>query len=892
MFRIFKKLLFFRNLFIRRKPDQDKIVQEKWIANFGNPKFARFDIKSESSYDAKFRKFGSKYCLTLGLKKTGCIAWVEAPDYHYGDFVINGRISLDTRGGYGAAGLMFRMVDEGTCYSFLISSKGYFRLDVLRNGTPFPLVGWTELPETTAADIGAYESVGFSLIAYGSHILIVIRGKWAAELNDSSLLEGTLCFAAASYEEPDPAYMVIKAADGASALYTTEAFLEALEVESRITEVAALYKKWSEDPGADPLCRLRLAETFAAMDQPHAAMVQLRKAWQEPGHSKNQKELLLAGKLAQQLDLAEEAEAYISACFQKDPDTPEGKGAITEMAKILYAGARFRELKDYCIEAVKLKPEDPILWTFQGHVSRNMKEYKAAAAAYDRAFELDKENGLLAKDAADAYDALGKKKEALKRCLEAGRLFLASGNYHDLEALVPGLLSLGAKSWEAHGLVGKWAFGIEDFERASEEFAKAEALRKKYHVRTPKDAAAVYLRALLLIRQGRRAEAIPLLKEAADLEKDYPLFRFKLAENRFLLKDDPNDPELLKDLEKALELDPDDGWINNLAAQVSLRKEDTETASLCLDKALAVLGEVPAIRMNRGVLLYLQGSLDEALKILDTDKAGDPEGVLANCAANLLFRAGRFEEADGFYRKALAASPDNIEYLTNRASCLIETAHYGEADTLLSRIHAASPGPGVLDMISYVASKKGEYPRAESASRAALEIDPCHAPSLLSLGWNLSHQGRLREAQDCLRRLRALDLPEKTALHRDEFSARLDSLLYTPVSCASCGRNWKVLKEPPPTPAIRLYAMPPDDMPAGTCQECGETWCIGCAKKHLDQTGRFLCPRCGKPLKIIHEGLKRMIYDWAAAGGIAKKAPKTSAGPAARKRSGKSLGKS
>jgi tetratricopeptide (TPR) repeat protein len=876
--RIFKKLLFFRNLFTRRKPPPDKTVQEKWIANFGSPKSARFDIKSETSYDAKFRKFGAKYCLTLSLKKNGCIAWVEAPEYRYGDFAASGRISLDTRGGYGAAGLMFRMVDEGTYYSFLISSKGYFRLDLLRNGAPFPLIGWTELPETVPADILARESVDFSLIAYGSHILILIRGKWAAELHDSSILEGTLCFAAASYEEPDPAYMVIKAADGASSLYTAEAFLETFEVESRITEVSALYEKWSEDPGADPLCRLRLAETFAVMDQPDAAMVQIRKAWKEPGHRKNQKELLLAGRLARQIDLAEEAETYISGCFQEDPDTPEGKEAITEMAQILYAGKRFRELKDYCTEAVKLKPEDPILWAFQGHASWNMKEYKEAATAYDRAFALDRENGLLMKNAAEAYDALGKKKEALKRSLEAGRLFLASGNYQDLGALVPALLSLGAKSWEAHGLAGKWAFGIEDFGRASEEFAKAEALRKKYHVRTPKDAAAVYLRALLLIREGRRAEAIPLLEEAADLEKDYPLFRFKLAENRFLLKDDPNDPELLKDLEKALELDPRGGWINNLAAQVSLRKEDPETASRCLDKALKVLGDVPAIRMNQGVLLYLQGSLDEALKILDTGREGDPEGLLSNCAANLLFRAGRFEEADGFYRKALAASPDNIEYLTNRASCLIEMAHYGEADTLLSRIHAASPGPGVLDMISYVASKKGEYPRAESASRAALEIDPRHAPSLLSLGWNLSNQGRLEEALDCLRRLRELDLPEKTALHRDEFGARLDSLLYTPLSCASCGRGWKVLKEPPPTPAIRLYAMPPDDMPAGSCQECGETWCIGCAKKHLDQSGRFLCPRCGKPLKIIHDGLKKMIYDWAVADVIAKKAPRTPSG--------------
>ena len=255
------------------------------------------------------------------------------------------------------------------------------------------------------------------------------------------------------------------------------------------------------------------------------------------------------------------------------------------------------------------------------------------------------------------------------------------------------------------------------------------------------------------------------------------------------------------------------------------------------------------------------------------DKADDPEGILANCAANLLYRDGRFEEADGFYRKALASAPGNIEYLTNRAACLVKTAQYGEADTILSRIHAAAPSPGVLDLISYVASKKGEYQRAESASRAALEIDPRHVPSLLSLGWTLSTLGRLEEARDCLRSLEKLELehklPEKAALRRDEFRARLDSFLYTDISCASCGRSWKVLKEPPPVPGIRLYAMPPDDMPAGSCKECGKTWCIGCAKKHLDPAGRFLCLRCGRPLRITNEGLKKTIYDWAVAGGMA-----------------------
>jgi hypothetical protein len=58
--------------------------------------------------------------------------------------------------------------------------------------------------------------------------------------------------------------------------------------------------------------------------------------------------------------------------------------------------------------------------------------------------------------------------------------------------------------------------------------------------------------------------------------------------------------------------------------------------------------------------------------------------------------------------------------------------------------------------------------------------------------------------------------------------------------------------------------MPPDDLPAGSCPECGKTYCIGCAKEHLDESGRFLCSECGKSLKLIDEGLKKLVYDWAS----------------------------
>ena len=885
---VLRKLLFFRNLISRRRPESDEIVEEKWTADFSKEKNARFLIKSESSYDANLRKnqFYSGHSLTLSLKKTGCIAWVEAPEHRYRDLVITGTLRVDTRGGYGAGGLLFRMVDDTTYYSFLISSKGYFRLDALRNGMPLALVGWTELPLSAGATLGPDQSVDFSLIAYGSHIVILIRGRWAAEVNDSSILEGTICLTAASYESGDPGYRVIrevKEAEDASC--TVEIFLESLSLESRINEVSQFYEKWRDSPDIDPKARLRLAETFTAMDQHNAALVQLRKGWETSGYRKTQAELLLAGRLAQVLGLLAEAESYISQCFEADVATPEGKQALVEMAKILYTGERFLELKNFCAEAIKIKSGDPVLFAFQGHAAWNLGDHKNAALSYDKAFDLDRENGILAKNAANVYDVMDRKKEALSRYIEAGKVFLQAGNYNDLGLLVPKLLSLGEYNWQARSLAGKWAFGVEDWKMAEEEFARAEVLRKARRPRPKKDGAQLFLEALLLIRTGQRREALPMLEEAASLENDYALFHFRLAENLFLLDNKSDDPKMLKELNAALTLCQEEyeskdrladeegglrGWINNFAAQVALSRGNLNDAAKYLEKAGKVLGDVPAVRVNRGVLFFLQGSLDKALELLDGDRQDDPEGIMANCAGNLLVRSGRFEEADKKYRKAIAVSPGNVEYLCNMASCLIEQGLYGEADELLARAHAIKPRAELLEMISYVAVKKGEYGRAEQACRSALEMDPCHAASLLSLGWILLTLGRHKECDEVINQLLKLELTEKAAKGCEELRKKLDELLFKTIECASCERNWKIPKDLPPVPALRLFAMPPDYLPAGSCTECGKTYCIGCAKKNLDPEGRFICPSCGRSLKLVSDGLKKIIHDWAVKDGLIK----------------------
>jgi tetratricopeptide (TPR) repeat protein len=726
--------------------------------------------------------------------------------------------------------------------------------------------------------------VTLKIIAYNNHIILAINGIWAAEIKDAAIPEGRICFAAACYNAPDHD-------NNRDKPYTVEALLESFSVESRPLETEELYKQWENK--ADPRSRFHLAETFTAMNQPAAALTQLKKAWEDPAHEKTQRELLLAARLALRLELLDEAETCIDDCIAAGPDTPPGKEAGLERAKLLYITKRYDELIAAAPEGgpgsgdggsagedrgkTAFKPEpSSTFYTLLGNVYAERGENRRAAQCYDEACGLDGGNGLAAKNAANVYELLGEKDEALNRYLEAGRIFLSQDNYTDLGLLVPKALALNGSSWEAHGLAGKWAFGVEDWTMAEQEFAEAERLRLAAEPLPGRDPSLVFLEALLLIRKGKRPEALPLLEEAAALAPDFALFRFRLAETRFLLSGNSADPAMLADLEAALNLssggeeDPPHsgggltrGWIHNLAAQTALGNNDLEGASRHLEKAAGILGEVPAIRVNRGGLYYLQGSLDKALAVLAvTAKDEDPEGTMSNCAGNLLVKAGRFEEADACYQAALAAAPHHAGYICNRASCLIELGHYGEADALLAGLETMTPP--ALDLIAYIAIKKGEYQRAEAACKTALESDSGHTASLLSLGWIYTTLERRDDVRNILDRLDTLPLSAEDRLRRDKLQLRFEESLLRTVRCASCERSWRIPREPPPVPPMRLFAMPPDDLPAGTCPACGSTYCIECGKKSLDSGGRFLCPACGKSLKLTDEGLKKLVYDWAA----------------------------
>lgn len=745
MFPFLKRSLYILSNKIRRRLKPDKTIEEKWITDFFKVPKIPFDIKPESSYDA-YRENGP---LCISLKKTGSIAWLEAPGRRFRDQIIEAKLRLDSLGGYAAAGLMFRIADGGNYYLALVSSKGYFRLDLMKNGSPLPLIGWTEVPVSAMQADGEGRdltlTINLTAAACGDHLVFLVGGRWTAETYDTALTEGHTGFALASYEAGAK-----QAGIFANTARTCRACLDFLSVDSRNKSVEEFRKKWDDSMAIPAESRFHLAETFAALGAFSSSLAQITKAWnqrEEAARSvtatytetRTRKELLLAARMALRLERYDEAEEYLDACLEQGWDSIEGEEAAGEKMKMLDKLERYSELKDCITNYIGRKKNDPALYALLGRTHWNMKEYEEAAAAWDRAFELDKENGFYAVNAANAYLFLGKNDEALKRCLEGGRIFLRQDNNEELGALAPKLLSLGEQDWEARALVGKWAFGTGDYDRSESELVLGENLRRKLRPQPAADSAVSYLRALLLIRKGKRREGFRFLAEAARLAPDYGLFRFKLAENRYLLTGNAHARGLARDLQAALSLMPGDGWVHNFAAQIRLaadapRAADLEAAERHLQKAAGILGEIPEVRANRGTLRYLRGDISGALKIFNEGAEDDGEGLTAHCAGKLLFRSGNFEKADAFYRRALASAPDNLVYLSDRVDCLAALKLFDTAEELLVRARNRDSSPVIMELIKRLASKKeaalpkavraaGGKPRAASTKKSSAVKD-------------------------------------------------------------------------------------------------------------------------------------------------------------------------
>jgi len=512
---------------------QSGTMKEKWTADFSKPESSCFDIKQEISFNAYLEK-GS---LFLGLKKKNCMARLETAGRVYVDQVINARFRLDTLGNHCASGIMFRVAEKGTYYLALVSGKGCFRFDAVRNGISKPLIGWTEAP-------GLGENgVHLTVIARGDHMIFIINGRWIAEARDNSIHGGHLGFPLVSYD-PEQAKDTPQPGTAETDPYSCQARLDFLSVNSHTGAVKSEYEKWNNGAEITAESRLRLAESLAALDRTDAAYDQILKAWkrrEETARSvsatytemRAKGELLLAARLAERLGLFSVAEEYIDTCLAMGTDA-KGDGstfggaemteALAEKAKILSSLNKFGDLAAFLPAYIsRIKDSCPAenlsaLYALLGYARWNLKEYAPAAEAWDTAFNLNQNSGLYAANAANAYELLGRNETALQRLLDAGNIFLRQKDFTELDVLIPKLTAIGGKNPDARLLAGKFAFETGDFDRAEAELILYEESRLAVQPVPEADPAASYILGEIQNRREKPSE-VPVYSDTPITEE-------------------------------------------------------------------------------------------------------------------------------------------------------------------------------------------------------------------------------------------------------------------------------------------------------------------------------------------------------------------------------------
>ncbi|MGO9309301.1 MAG: tetratricopeptide repeat protein [Spirochaetia bacterium] len=809
-------------LFFRRRRHFERLATSfRWL----DPK--PFAVKREVSYATAYE--GRAY--VLRLRKDSVFAWETLSDeQRFTDFILEAEVEPDPSNGHSAAGVIFRHVSDENFYSFLVSSRGNFRVDALFNNHPMPLVDWTRVPapDPEQGRAGAAGRV-LRVISHGSRHALFVDDEWVAEVEDEMLPEGSVGFAAQNFADSGPG-----------------AFrLRRLLVEARPLIVERDHQRsWYYAP-VSPAARLRLAETLSASGSFRPAAVQLRKGLK--GREGTPREHFLLAETFMRLSMYDDALSEVDLVLAAQPAHAEAR---LEKANLLYLSHRLLEAREWVRQgfADGSIARSSVSWNLLGNAEYGLGNWEKAAEAYRAAADEQPELPLFAQNAARALEQAGRIDEAVPLYLLAARRLFADEAFDELSLVVPRLRSLAPQHPEALALEAKMLYR----EGKTDE---AFTILRQLEDEGTSDSAVHYLLGIILSGRGARAEALPRFARAAALEPEYPLYHFRLAETLHFLGHDPRES-----LARARGLAPADPWVNNLEGQLLLEAGDPAAAVGFLRTARDAAPGEEDICLNLSEALSRGGRGEEALEVVDAYTRGAGENARTqNQRGNILARAGDNQGAVREYEKAVRMDPENPSYKENCAAACIELDMVHRAEELLAQVEPEHPSASVYNLLGQVAFLKGERARAELAFSAGLEREPGNPDISVNLALLQRERGKHDEARQLV--LSVLSTHPGHARARallDRIRAEREMRL----QCATCGREWWAPRDLPPQPALHVRGEPPAEAPAGRCPACRKVYCVGCASAHLREM-RFFCPDDGEYLKLSDDSLK-----WLLAGAL------------------------
>ena len=267
----------------------------------------------------------------------------------------------------------------------------------------------------------------------------------------------------------------------------------------------------------------------------------------------------------------------------------------------------------------------------------------------------------------------------------------------------------------------------------SNRVAEAEKLGQHILARTPQDGEALYLTALALNAQGKRAAALALLKQAIKIPSPQPVHYDTLGILQLHAQDNPAAVTTYREARKRFPREP--GLARNLGCALQQQGQFDDAIDQYRD-ALSLNPADADSANNLGLCLKESGHLDEAIAHFQQAAKQYPRDVrllinLGNCHQ----QNQQHEAAQAAYRAALQRAPQSADALRNLAHSLSETGPAPEARELWKQLLTLAPRDvDVLNEAAAALAGLGEWRLALNILETALKTAPNHAETHNNLG--------------------------------------------------------------------------------------------------------------------------------------------------------------
>ena len=289
-------------------------------------------------------------------------------------------------------------------------------------------------------------------------------------------------------------------------------------------------------------------------------------------------------------------------------------------------------------------------WVVDGNRLLEMMDYTSAIEAYDKATDINPNNGDAWYNKATALSDLGQYEDAITA-------------YDKAIALNPD----DADAWFDKGYA---LDELGQYEEAIKAYDKALIINQN-------DGDAWYNKGIALDNLGRYEEAIKAYDKATNINPDDAGAWY----NKGIVLDSVGRyDEAIKAYDKATDLDPNyvDAWYNKGIALDNLGRY--EEAIKAYDKATDLDPNYVDAWYNKGIVLDSVGRYDEAIKAYGkaTDLDSNDGDAWYN-KATALSDLGQYEDAITAYDKAIALNPDDADAWFDKGIALDSLERYDEA---------------------------------------------------------------------------------------------------------------------------------------------------------------------------------------------------------------------